>query len=348
MIASFVFTKNIIDKEKISYFIPLFILVVVYKVLSGANIFGAAFPAIIISIIYLIKNDWLIYGFKVFKSFLSIILIPSVFLWIIHHSIDNSIFYLGAISSDIIPNKLKVVIGQGYALYPFTVVLDNMLLNDFYRMSGPFDEPGVVGTISALILAADRYSFKDKRNIILFIAGVLSLSLAFYLMTFVYFAFVSIKRPKFLIFITIFLISIIGAASFNEKVKRYTIERVQVSDGKLSGDNRLTIGLELGFRKWADSSGSVLFFGIRDYIGSGEASYKQIPVKAGLVGVLVFLAIFLFTILSSVNIKDIDNYMLVFVFVFFISIYQRPDVVNAAFYFIFASGISKSRAMRMS
>lgn len=348
MIASFLFTKGVICKEKFLYSIPLFCLVFIYKILEGSNILGAMVIAIPLSILFLIKREWLLYGFEALKTLIALMLIPAILLWGVHHLIDNSILYLGALPYELNPNQFKVMAGFGYALYPFTVVLDNMLLNDFYRLTGPFDEPGVVGTISALILAADRYSFRKKANIILFIAGTLSISLAFYFITFIYYFIISMKRPRILFFLTLFLIGLISVANYNETIKRYTIDRVSVSDGRLSGDNRSSIGLEFSFKKWSESTGSVLFFGVRDDVSSGESSYKQIPIKAGLIGVVVFLSIFLFTLVTSIQIKTINMYLLVFIFLFFISIYQRPDVVHAAFYFIFISGINKNRAMQIT
>lgn len=47
------------------------------------------------------------------------------------------------------------------------------------RLCGMFDEPGMVGTIAALLLAARGYRIKGIREVALYIVGVLSFSLAF-------------------------------------------------------------------------------------------------------------------------------------------------------------------------
>ena len=48
-----------------------------------------------------------------------------------------------------------------------------------FRMNGVYDEPGTVGTIAALLLAATGFRLHDWRCRVLYAAGVLSFSLAF-------------------------------------------------------------------------------------------------------------------------------------------------------------------------
>lgn len=48
-----------------------------------------------------------------------------------------------------------------------------------FRMNGVYDEPGTVGTIAALLLAATGFHLHDWRSRVLYAAGVLSFSLAF-------------------------------------------------------------------------------------------------------------------------------------------------------------------------
>ncbi len=51
-----------------------------------------------------------------------------------------------------------------------------------FRLCGVYDEPGMVGTISALLLAAHSYRLFSWRTLIFYVAGVLSFSLAFALL----------------------------------------------------------------------------------------------------------------------------------------------------------------------
>lgn len=48
------------------------------------------------------------------------------------------------------------------------------------QIFGMYDEPGVVGTIAGAILMTRQFNFKKWINIPIFIAGILSFSLFFY------------------------------------------------------------------------------------------------------------------------------------------------------------------------
>lgn len=54
-----------------------------------------------------------------------------------------------------------------------------------FRLCGIYDEPGMVGTISGLLLAAYAYRFTSWKVFVLYIGGVLSFSLAFAVLTIV-------------------------------------------------------------------------------------------------------------------------------------------------------------------
>lgn len=64
-----------------------------------------------------------------------------------------------------------------YTVYPL-LVLDKGV--DILRFYGPFNEPGVVGTLGAVLLCTQKFNFKDWRTLIILLAGVLSMSLFFF------------------------------------------------------------------------------------------------------------------------------------------------------------------------
>ena len=78
-------------------------------------------------------------------------------------------------------------------MYPFLVQPAAL---PFIRFYGPFDEPGVVGTICGLMLCINRMNFRDYKSIILLVAGLLSLSLYFFIVIGVYsiFHFAFVKK----------------------------------------------------------------------------------------------------------------------------------------------------------
>ena len=188
ILSSFYF-KVIFSNRKFSLSPIIFILVFYFSFSNGASVLGATGISAGIAFIFSIKNNYLVSIFYRFKQIYAFILIPGLILWVLHQFLGNDFLYLGKFDESAIPNQLKVDAGQGYALYPFTVVLDYMLYQPIYRFMGPFDEPGVVGTISAIVLAANKFKLKNKSDFIVLFSGVASLSLAFYLMSFIYLLF---------------------------------------------------------------------------------------------------------------------------------------------------------------
>lgn len=74
--------------------------------------------------------------------------------------------------------------GDGGAIqlenFYFFISEGQTLINRFY---GVFDEPGVVGTLAALVLCGLRFNFNLKRTWIIFAGGLFSWSLAFIMLT---------------------------------------------------------------------------------------------------------------------------------------------------------------------
>jgi len=88
-----------------------------------------------------------------------------------------------------------------YIHYPLAVQLyhnygwDSLSL---YRLCGIYNEAGLVGTLCALFLVADKYRIKNRgENTVLLVGGTLSFSLAFYLILGVYFVLINIGKHKF-------------------------------------------------------------------------------------------------------------------------------------------------------
>ena len=60
---------------------------------------------------------------------------------------------------------------------------------ELYRLCAVYDEPGMVGTIAAFLLAGNRFRLKPLPCLVIFLGGLLSCSLAFIIMAFIGFAF---------------------------------------------------------------------------------------------------------------------------------------------------------------
>ncbi len=60
---------------------------------------------------------------------------------------------------------------------------------ELYRLCAVYDEPGMVGTIAAFLLAGNRFRLKPLSCLVIFLGGLLSCSLAFIIMAFIGFVF---------------------------------------------------------------------------------------------------------------------------------------------------------------
>lgn len=335
------FFNGLFSKKKVAISSVVLTLVALYYLLKGASIVGALAFAVGVSFIYCLKDRYILRVYGFLKSSYALLLFPGLVIWVLHILLGNHLLYMGHVSPDIIPNKLKAEAGHGYAMYPFTIVLDYMLDRPFYRFSGPFDEPGVVGTVSALLLAVRKFKFKGKADYIILFSGIVSMSLAFYVISFIYFLTASLARPRYLVIGIFFGLSVLSIASLNETVRKHTLDRIAIEDGRWAGDNRSTQHLDNLFEAWLHGDYHDLLLGMPEYIEDGSASWKLIPVKTGLVGVLILVSI-LFILYRSAASRSHGVYLLAFVSVFVASIYQRPDVITPLFVLILLAGLLSS------
>lgn len=340
-----VFFKSVFSVKKALLSVPVFFLVFAYFMLNEASFSGSFAFALGVVFIFSIDNKYLLSVFSGFKIIYSIVLLPGLVLWVLHYFIGNDFLYLGQIADEINPNQLKAEAGQGYALYPFTVVLDYMLNLPVYRFMGPFDEPGRVGTVSAIILAVNNFKFKSKSDYVVLLSGLASFSLAFYMLLFIYLAVVSSLSYKYFLTVFCFILFVLVAANFNETVSRYTVDRISISDGKLSGDNRSNTNLDNYYSAWLNGSTTQLLSGIPEYISDGSSSWKEVAVKTGLIGFSILLAVLLFGFFS-VGVGGY-NYILLaaFLLVFLASFYQRPEILNPLVMLLFLLGLIKSKRL---
>lgn len=82
-------------------------------------------------------------------------------------------------------NALNTLKSYDYMAYAF-FVMPSKTFDILPRFFGMYDEPGVVGTIAGAILMTRQFNFKKWINIPIFIAGILSFSLFFYVIFAIY------------------------------------------------------------------------------------------------------------------------------------------------------------------
>ena len=227
-----------------------------------------------------------------------------------------------------------------YASYYVSNILVLSLNNyDFSRLCGLYNEPGLLGTVCALLLSAD--SFKHKRaSIVLLIAGILTFSAAFWLLLVLFFAmrtlFYGSIRTKIVSACFLLVFFYLVNQSYDNVILENFFNRFRLEDGKLNGDDRMNSSLQMYWNATLKDTHKLLW-GYGSYIKvEGSSSIVSLIVKHGIIGTIAFMLPLLIASFKQTN-KSIEA--LIYVLMFMISIYQRPQVFNAMYFVMLIGGI---------
>ena len=298
----------------------------------GRNIIGR-FPFILVATIFLC-TDYLNDVYVYFKKIYVVLIAISAAVWIL------VLLGFSFPSESIMPlNQLKDHMYTHY--FPLLVMPDYDVeesIFDIVRFCGLFDEPGVVGTISLLMLAADNYNLRKPANIIIFITGIFSLSLFFYLGSFICIVFTlfsyntNYTKKVFIAIALIFLLFI----SYNWEVTYNAIwERLEYDEFTgFSGNNRASDDLKeyVNQIRWTDA----YLFGVqnREIIDkySGSASIQNAILQYGLIGCILYALFFcIYIFRQKFNIRD----ALCCIIILFMTLWQRPVLYNMPYLFLY-------------
>ena len=206
------------------------------------------------------------------------------------------------------------------------------------RLCSMFNEPGYLGTMAALFLVADNYNLKRFSNITILIAAILSFSLAFYLLSSIFFIFKIFKKSKYFIFFILFII--VGflvmqyLAAENDTIAEF-LKRFTKEEGSLE---RTTDGFNFLYRQMF-RQGDWLFgygTGYLDGRNLASAGYKPVIIQQGVFGFIILYGYLLYV---SIYLSVGNKLILLFVLIFFASIYQRATIFNLNYYIVLFGGI---------
>lgn len=304
----------------------LFILVyITYIQRNGFNIYGLILKLAAIPLLFTRKNLFrdsikafiLIYGASMAISLVVYFLVT----WI----------GVGLPSIVIEPwNGLK---DATYYLYPFLVTaVDNSLIDSgFIRFHGFFDEGGVVGTISAIILIMGNFNFKKKINIVALVCGIFSFSLFFYLICFV--AILLSTPGKFKIGLVVIVAVIFYLLRENEILDQMLFRRF--SDESAFGfvDNRNTMYFVNVYERFSKTPAfwTGMGAGKAEVLGKGGSSYKMLVYDYGMIFFFFYVLSYYFFAFGVI--KGWRQY-LAFSMILLGTMYQRPFIGEVTFTFI--------------
>jgi len=301
----FYFSKRGNFSFKNTNVIPIILIIIIQLyVVRDANL-NSLFPAmlriIIISFVLLLNDKIKIYLFHFFTKAFAFLLSISLVAWIL---------FLFGIA---LPNY-QIEFGNGmyyFDNYYFFLTESSRFSLLIPRFSSVFLEPGQLGMITTFFLVANHFELKRPAIFIIFVATLLTFSLAAYLLLFIsistYFFLLS-KNPIrnitvwcLLIFSVYFYFSnlndgynIVNTSIFN---------RLNFLTDGLESSNRTSTDFDLYFKKVIFSNDNLLGIGSVKYSQmswqTGNAGYKVFLIQQGIIGTVLVFLFYLFVLLSN-------------------------------------------------
>jgi len=331
MIILIFITNKSIEKIDFTFFVLFLIVFIRASIPHNFNVpittlISLLVNGLLISSLFLIKRDILINIYKIFKIILTFIL-----------SVGFIFFILKFIGFDINPLTTYITTtGRYYNVYPLLV---GEFVIDGIRFASIFDEPGFLGTILAFILVIEEFRLFRLQNLVFFISGIFTFSIAFYIICAIGLGYMFRKKLKtFLpIFILIIIIGFFLYNKFQPHFEIFIVNRMMIDDSyTLIGDNRGGVKENIDMFNDIYKSSNFLFGrGISEAedlnkinYRIGSSSWGRILVENGLVFFIYLLALFYFY-------TKYKNKNYIFLFLFILSLYQRPQIFNSLFIMLF-------------
>lgn len=292
-----IFTRRDFQASILSYLA----LTVMMRIVNMNNInsyIGLCFNAVIFFSIFLLSLEEQKRLMKFLCITMASLLVVSIFFFVLY------ILGFNLPNSPIANEALE----YSYTNYYFFMIDDRSFFILLPRFNSVFLEPGHLGTASVLLLATQIGLWKKWYNIVLIVTIIMTFSLAaFVLFLLLMFLQVWIRRksilPKIVFLLCFIAIVTVGSILYNDGdnlMNTLIIERLEVDDGKLAGDNRVTDKFETEFNDFIKSDDILLG---RDYdwrdFGWGNAGYRVFIYDNGLIILFMLIVFYICMILPS-------------------------------------------------
>ena len=216
-----------------------------------------------------------------------------------------------------LPNMSAVRGNYSYTNFFFFLLDDRELWNILIpRFNSVFLEPGHMGTTIIMLLAPQIGKWKKWYNVVLFVALLMSFSLAAYCLgVMLLFLRLWMLRRKIVLKVLglVSFLGIIVGGSFvyndgDNMLNNLIVMRLEVSDtgDDFKGNNRVSEDFEKEFESFLGSS-DVLFGRKMDYEGWGNSGYRVYIYDYGMAGFALFLLFYFFAFRTGRDIRAITT-----------------------------------------
>ncbi len=337
------FNKTIVNKNMAILFSVAYLFYITKKLL-GLSFIGLLFSPTELIILYLflrLRDDLKV---RILDGFIRIIAVILAF------SIVEYILY--------------VFTGQRYVLYtnllylgvrPYEQTLFNLMpdsssfvMGNFYRFQSIAEEPGGVGVLCSFLLFA-TYGCKKYRfhYAVFWIAGILSFSLAFYVMAILHLIAVAVFNRNYSVLLLLFVVVGVALYYFKDVFDILIIDRIS-GQGIDEIDNRTAANFQRAYdRSWQDGT---IWFGYGTDTSAietdgGTAGAKKMIFQYGVFRTIAIVIAYIYCYLESMPKMNRKSkcMALSFLLVFWINFYQRHYILSFAYvlpYFVMPLFIS--------
>lgn len=263
---------------------------------------------------------------KIFDLFYWIILISNIF------SIIFFICYQANVDLGFqeLPYYSKLQKNALYIRWLIFAIFENNL-NFSTRLCGIFNEPGALGTVSSLLFVC-RYNHSRKwEKFILLVTILFTYSLAGFIIVLGFYFFILLKKnPIFLFFLILGMVGL-GFVIVSKEIGMLAVLILRFVSGS---DNRTTDAFDNFFTSFLSSSDIWLGVGHGFTVGlGGVLSIKEYILCYGVIGAFfLFCSWFIAALNEKVRMGGL------FVFFFFLSLYQRPKLIENIYGFVLLFG----------
>lgn len=332
---SFLLFLNQLDKNKIVLFLAVFLLLFYFnfrEVIHSGNVNIFLFylaQGCFLTLLFSSKKIDYVALWNIFINLFAAFALWGILIYFLRLFISIPFSYIEPL------NSLKE---NNYIMFPGFVMYNGDHYMTIGRFCGVFDEPGVFGTLAAVLLAFDRFRNKKASFIILF-ASIFTFSLAFYLLGFfsLLFSSMSIKQKIQRLFLIALVIFFTLTTFELQRELQPFFNRFAFNEGKFVGDNRDQEEFKNVFYRFLYSEED-LFWGrgtqaaFRDG-GAGGASIRMFLYDYGFIGFGIVFFVYFLIFLHTATRGNVVAFL-----IFFLSMYQRPWIYHWEFVFIFCMG----------
>lgn len=209
----------------------------------------------------------------------------------------------------------------------------------FPRFTSYFLEPSHIGAACAFLLFTQRGQWRRWYNVVLLAALFFTFSVASYVylvVIIVFNAWTAGKRivRKMAVALSVLVLATVATFTYNDGnnlVHDLIMLRLEVDDGEIAGDNRVTDVFQADFDNYIESS-DIIFGRKFEVVEFGNAGYRVFFYDHGLVGILLLFAFYFVSLMHTPNKRALIAVLTVAALYFWVSAFMLWECVYLPFF----------------